>query len=998
MSDLDVALREALREETRFIVPSRRDRDWWRTRTASKEFGLSEERRGILWNWGDLYDNLIDFTGLPRLRQIDPPDHRLILAQVVEQFLKEDPEPAKRWPGLKRPGFIDVLSDDIRELINEDISVEQVEAAARDDAPISRVLPALYGNYLEYLRQNRLMDSAQIPQKARELLELCGEDWGRSQVFVFVGFLSFTHAQLALVRRIDAVCREVTLFKPETGLRDFQDASIQFESQFERLSPLQPFSTSPPSGKIAFLSTLDFSLEPEAVARSLALWRGGEGFLAETQTPFPGFGAIAIMTPEQRGPEVESALRRYRIPFTLAQGRSMSDVLPGTLLTPIWTAWVQGLDSWETALILAHPCLAGAGFPLDDAASDGPRGVKGWESWLEYRINASKGVARKNARQALKAFKALVKFCRALEKGAAPEGIFAALHAFLTTPGLWLKAATSAGTFDDPDLDEDLRELAASLAEVEAKRLALHELQPDLGPAGKVTLKGTEAVDFLKNWCSESRVQPGPGIGGSVALHFGPPPTLASYPVWIMTDVTQKHWPGTQPSSPLLDAEERERMRAASAWLPSAHDRRAQREALFRRLLWTGETLTIASCSETDQDKRPAGKTQLLETFLTDMKTWDLMEAPPLGIGELAPSPGKPCFPAIEAPFSKTVERGKPAVRSEAGSPRLSVSDLHELLDCPFRWWLRRAARLNERRTAFSDSAEAGTLTHRLWQNIWRRRGEEADASPSLPVLAAEEWRKALELHEDYAGFTRFLSDRRLKRTLKNLEFYMARLAQTQQDILDRLEASGIRHKILYMEEELSLSAQIDGAVFSGRCDRVEMLDEGQIVILDYKLGKGGTYEKSLPRLTERPWLPPELLEGREAFRFGLQLSAYALMYGRQFPDHRMAGVGFLGHKDGALAGTFATQSLADCYLPRAKPVSPEERIAEAETALRCAAAILREGRYEPFFDAESCSYCDMKGICRKSELRGESQGETSSEMESEDEPETEERNERTEN
>lgn len=963
VSELNVLLQEYLYDNARFVVPSRRDRDWWRTRLGVREFGLDADRMANLWNWEDLYNDLCEFLDRPRLRQIDPPDHRLILAHIVEAFLKEESDLVKEWPGLARPGFIDILSDDIRELINEDVSVEQLEFASAEKST-STILPRLYRRYLDYLAANRLMDSAQIPQKAEELFGVAGEAWGESLTFVFVGFMSFTHSQLKLVRALEEMCPETVVFKPEAELKDFQDATGQFEfgKTWEDPAPLS-------TGRIVSLGVADFALEPEAVARELALWQAGKGFLSTlSDNLFPGFGAIGMTVPPQREAAMETALRRYHIPCFPARGRSIGRTLLGTCLSPVWSAWIQGLETAETALLLSQPCLAGETFfSVDEAVMAGPRGVKGWESYLERREKSASREAKKHARHTSKAFKAMVRFCRALEKGAAPAGIFAALHAFLTVPGLWLDALASM-PLTSPDLDESLRELASSIAEVDAKRLALRELQPDLGVAGDIALKGKEAVDFLRGWCEDTLVRPAPPVTGAIALHTGPPPILASWPVWIMLDVTQKNWPGVQHTSPLLGAEARERMRDASAWLPSAHDKRVQKEALFRRLMQTGENLTLVSYSATDEEGRPAGGTPLLKPFVADMKLWELIVPPVVELENLLPAEGGVCFSLIEIPLAERAERGMPILHSgEQPQRRLPVSDLYELLDCPFRWWLRRNARLKERPSGLMNSAEAGQLTHKIWENVWKRKMKE---NLSLPTLAAEEWTNALTKKEDYSEFGHLLTDWRLARHLKNLDFYISRLATFQQDILERLAMSKLEHSMLYTEE-LELSLEMDGVSFTGRCDRTEVFNERFAVIVDYKLGRSSSYERKFPDLALRRYLPPELVQEREAFRYGLQLSAYALMYKSRFPDQTIAGVGFLGHKDGGLAGTFQSP-VAACYLPDKKTASLEERIAEAETAMRCAASVLKSGRYEPCYLAESCRYCDMKGICRKGELRGE--------------------------
>jgi len=603
--------------------------------------------------------------------------------------------------------------------------------------------------------------------------------------------------------------------------------------------------------------------------------------------------------------------------------------------------------------------LAGSDFSIDDAVRAGPRGVKAWEAYLKDKKSTSR---------ALKAFKAMVRFCRAVEKGVSAAELFKAFHVFLTTPGLWLDALTDFSA-SNPDLDENLRELAASIAEVWAKYLTMLELQPDIGSAGKALIKGKEALDFLKNWCEDTRIQPSPPLGGVLTLYTGHPPILASYPVWIMTDVTQKNWPGAFRSSPLLGAPEREAMNASSAYLPSAHDKRMQKEALFRRLLQTGDALTVTTRSVVDAEGRPTGATSFMAAFIEDMKHWEYIETPVVGLAGLTPDGSEVCFPAIEVGAWEKRERGVPAVRASAEKLRLPVSGLYELLDCPLRFWLKRSARLKERDTALFSEADAGLLTHQIWERVWRRKQDcKEESLRSIRSLAAEEWGKLSSSKKIYARFGSLVKDHRLARYVKNMEFYVMRLADFQQNTLDRLTESGLRHIALDTEVELT-PYEVDGVTFTGRCDRVEVLSGNHVVIVDYKWGRSASYEKKLANLASHRYLDTEY----KSFRYGLQLSAYALMYDSAHPDHSVAGVGFLGHKDGGIAGSFASP-VAECYTPHKKnaPVL-EDRKAEALEAMRCAAAILKSKRYEPSYSAEACRYCDAKGVCRKGELRGES-------------------------
>jgi hypothetical protein len=357
-----------------------------------------------------------------------------------------------------------------------------------------------------------------------------------------------------------------------------------------------------------------------------------------------------------------------------------------------------------------------------------------------------------------------------------------------------------------------------------------------------------------------------------------------------------------------------------------------------------------------------------MASFVDDMKYWKYDEAPVAGLSALTPDGGGGRFPAIEVSASERLERGMPAVRGSGEKNSLPVSQLYELLDCPLRYWLKREAKLKERSISVFNEADAGLLTHKIWENVWgRARNECGAALRSIRALAAEELRKMASLEGHYAQFAGLLRDRRLARHIKNLEFYVTRLADAQQSIVERLAESGLRHEAVETEAEIA-PYEVGGVTFTGRCDRTEILSGGLAVIVDYKLGRSASYEKKLENLGRRPYLDTEY----QSFKYGLQLSAYSLMYGAAHPDVQVAGVGFLGHKDGGVAGSFEPP-VAWCYMPGKKAASAlKERAAEALEAMRCAAAILKSKRYEPFYSAESCGYCDVKGVCRKGELRGE--------------------------
>ena len=278
---------------------------------------------------------------------------------------------------------------------------------------------------------------------------------------------------------------------------------------------------------------------------------------------------------------------------------------------------------------------------------------------------------------------------------------------------------------------------------------------------------------------------------------------------------------------------------------------------------------------------------------------------------------------------------------------------------------------------------EWGTLTHALWEGVWRRFRERKEEAGALFVqLVREEWDRLVSQDGAYKDFEPFTGDSRLRRRLENTRFRVLRLGSVQGLILDRMRQAGLQHRDIWLEEDASLSLVVDGVTFTGQCDRVEVLEGPGLetgccaLITDYKAGKSEKSEEGLS-LKGLPWNA----DGREKFRVGLQLSAYAVMFERRHADIPLAGVGFLGLEDGMMAGTVVPEvrGLFSGVLPspgaRSRPPSLSERGEEAECAMRNAAAILRSGAFPPAWQSKVCNRCGMRGVCRRGEFLGEPLG-----------------------
>ncbi|MCR5346860.1 MAG: PD-(D/E)XK nuclease family protein [Fretibacterium sp.] len=952
----------------RFLVPSRKDRDWWLRRAGRDQYGPAETPSFTLWTWQDLYDDLCASLGVRRRRPLSPPDHLLILRRILDEVLEENPELSERWPGLKRSGFLDVLSNDVHELLNEAVRPGHMEAVGEETSPAgpAKLLPEVYRRYLAYLEENILLDSAQICMAAAELLHGAG-DWGRDFTPVFTGFLSFTHSQLELVRGLITRCRDVVILKPETRLPKLYDVAGQLAEYAEQ--PELPDA----GGYVADLPAAEPGLEPEVIARSLALWSDGQGELASIQ-PFPGFSNIGLMASSSTAETMISALERYSVPFTQEAGRSIAQTLPGQILASVRSLKNMGFPVYGTALLLTQPCFAGAAaeflpgqgsFSTVNALRAGPAGLSEWEKYLE----AAK--QDEPVRLARLAIRAIGTFCRKISGGGRPVDLMDAFCKFLTVRGLWLDLI---GEQPYAELDETVRTTASAIETIKEKALALRELLPDLGPVGQEKLKGESAFDFLETWCRQSNTRPPLPLRGAVHLYVGHPPVLASHPVWVMLGVTQQTWPGHIPGSPLLDAAERERLDRNGAHLPSSHDKAMQREALFRRLVQTGESLTVLSRSELDEDDHPLERSPFVERFQKDMKGWSLVSLPLVPIDVLTGGDDY-LFPDID-PETSISGRTPPVIHDAVEGPMgLGVSDLKELLSCPALWWLRRRGRLRERTLELATAADWGTLTHVLWQKVWQRFRDIRDAE-QFPPIVQEEWTHLVSGEGPYEPFRHFTGDRRLQRRLENFRFRVLRLGKIQGQILERLYQAGFTHREIRLEEEAQLSLELEGITFTGQCDRIEVLEDRAgcpcALITDYKEGRAEKYEKGMS-VMDCPWNTSEW----EKFRFGLQLSAYAVMFEHEYPEIPLAGVSFLGMEDGRLAGSFTREVQSyfapECDSPRKLAVPLREREDEAEYAMQHAASLLRAGEFRPFYGSDLCRTCGMKGVCRRSEFCGES-------------------------
>jgi len=951
---------------TVFVVPARED---GRILREALSRGDPKAPAASPWTISEFYRKTL--AGLEEAgaspkwrRQVDPPDHWAILSFLLDGAFSEagtaDPPP----PGARMPGFVPLLGAQLRELLREETSPEALGlsqgcAGCPEGSPCPKLstpeglLCRLFHAYDRYLSENGLADSAALPTLTREALQehpAAASAFLAGRRFVFAGFLSFTHGQAALVRELERSGAPVTVLKPATGLEGFADAIDQLVLLADRTGPALELA---PAGGEPF-SALELvsgsaQLEPDTVARALALWSAGEGPLAIF--PFPGWDGIAVQVSPAEAGRFESAFSRYRVPFSSADGLPVAATSPWSSARAVLEAAGAGWPPLETAALLSDPFFAGSCFPLREALRESPQGETSWTAFLKRLPTPSPALA----------FRRMVSFARVVGKGAAPAGLLGALRALWKTPGP-AGGERSALAEGSPALDPFVRQASEAFRELERKILLEEERHPSIGPAADRLLRGTEARAYLSEWASETTVRPPAFLAGAVSLFTAPPPVWAGRSCFILSGATAKSWPGSLKEAPLLGDATRRTLNESGpgglkTHLPLTFDRRLQQEALFRRLVASGESVTVLSRPATDEQGRPLDGTPFLEA--AEAAGWTRSAGSfTRPLSAFLPRPGDAFFPQVEPRpgEARTIRRPLPPAASwdPGPAPKASLGDLETWMDCPFSYWALKLARLEEPVRGLFDPARAGIFLHTLWERTWAAR--LGGTREPLAALVEQSWEKAMA--DPRGGYPRLATDSRLARRARRLKEVALRLAVLQEEA-DRVMAPGRVDQL----REFSMALEVGGVNFRGRADRVEVYADG-FVVLDYKSGKVDFYKRSL------------------------QLAAYSAAL-EEVLGLPPLGTGFFGHADGRLYLALAR----DCRLPFtrgngitiAKGETLEGSIERARAGMADMAAGILSGSFEAAHGrAEACPRCPARGLCRLGEARGES---LSEEKETEETP-----------
>jgi ATP-dependent helicase/nuclease subunit B len=300
----------------------------------------------------------------------------------------------------------------------------------------------------------------------------------------------------------------------------------------------------------------------------------------------------------------------------------------------------------------------------------------------------------------------------------------------------------------------------------------------------------------------------------------------------------------------------------------------------------------------------------------------------------------------------------------------LSASSLQEWATCPHTFWLKRVLGVRDLQTADDDvidSTRRGSLVHDVLEQFFGAHlgtltspGRRPDAAWGSPDVR--------RVHELFDGAATALeaqgqTGRPLlwKAERARLHRQLARILAVDSRLRARRRSWPISVELAFGrdgEPSLDLRLPTAGTVsFAGYVDRVDVTDNGELVVLDYKTGKGFGYE-AIP-LLDKPDEQADLVDrGRK-----LQLVLYALAAQQRYgPPARAISSYYWFVELGAVqrGATIGSQE--------------EQRLREV---LDVAVRGIREGVY-PAHPGEwsgwsgwdSCSYCPYDRACAST--RGE--------------------------
>lgn len=557
----------------------------------------------------------------------------------------------------------------------------------------------------------------------------------------------------------------------------------------------------------------------------------------------------ALVTPDRvLARRVSALLRRWDIEADDSAGRSLAETPVGTLLLAIATAAAEELAPVSLLALLKHPLVGG----------EGEQRLK----WLD--AVRSVDIALRGPRPAA----GLAGLDEDLHRGRAAED-WARLR-----PGIAALSTIFAEPLSLAELARQLGAAAGALAGdrpwVGAEGHGAAELLADLQTspsAAAMELAAEDAAPLLRDLLNIPRVRQPYGGHPRIYIWGLLEARLQQADLMVLGGLNEGVWPAAPAADPWLAPKIR-----ANLGLPGLEFRTGLSAHDFASALG-GPQVLVTRARRNERSPTVASRFWLRLEAMTGGVTRDTrLERLVAAIDD----PGDP-HPA---------SRPRPAPAADLRPKRISVTSVDRLKADPFAFYAQAMLGLRSLDPLEADHSAAwkGTAVHKVLEE-WLKQD---DCTPAALLPRAE----ALLRGETIHPMLRALWAPRLMEAIKWIE-------EQQREDRDQ----GRRP----LKAEISGETQIDGVTVHGKADRIDVLVDGGLAIVDYKTGKapspkavaeGFALQLGLLGLIARAGGFPEVRGEPETHEYWSLTKDRDKFGKRVCPDKKMGAAAFLKHAD----------------------------------------------------------------------------------------------------
>lgn len=445
---------------------------------------------------------------------------------------------------------------------------------------------------------------------------------------------------------------------------------------------------------------------------------------------------------------------------------------------------------------------------------------------------------------------------------------------------------------------------------------------------GKVrsSLGQREAVRLLRSLANDAVFQPESGTTPIQILGPLEAAGMSFDAVWLL-GVDDQTWPPAPQPDPLLPSALQRELGMPHA---SADRELAFARAVTARLARGCETLIAShACSDGDREQRPSALIRDWPLLADDVPA-AAMSVPTAHALCATTDAHQPLPPATASSAAHGLPGGASLVAAQAACPFMAVARFR--LD---------ATPLAEASHA-PDGADTGTLVHELLQRIWQQLGSSQRLSqhddnalralivPLAEATVADRGRRRPDL------FGKQFSTLETQR----LSDLAVAWLQVERSRAQAFEVAALERKETIVLGELQLSTRVD---------RIDRLDDGSLVVIDYKTGREVRHESWFDPRPGEPQLPLYCIQQGE--------DVSAALLARVRRDSR--GCRFVGlSRDPGFAPGVVTAG-AD------ETLDWGQTMAHWRIALGMLAEEIGAGRAEPTPTPQACRYCPLGALCR---------------------------------